>query len=206
MDDTRLDDGHPEVGDNLRKRTGIRRAEAGGPEGIAARVRMVLDRIDEVGLDLPIFLDAVCWGNGQLVADGKVKYERSVLMHSEELPRILERCETNSPQAKSVLKNHALSTIKTAIDAEMDCAVSELTVTGEEIGEEKLLTITQKDMVDRLRPVTGTLWEILDSSTTSKGKSRNKYTHDPQKVGYNVFAGVNISHLGSRLSSLSSAS
>ena len=190
MDDTGFDNRRSEVGDNLRKRTGKRRADAGGPEGIAARVRVVLDRIDEVGLDLPIFLDAVCWGNGQLVVDGKAKHERSALMHSEELPRILERCKKNSPQAKSVLKNHALSTIKTVIDAEMDCAVSKLTVTGEEIGEEKLLSITRKDMVDRLRLVTATLWEILDASTTSEGKSRNKYAHDPQKVRYNMFVGV----------------
>jgi len=80
------------------------------------------------------------------------------------------------------LRNHALSTIKTAVNAEMDHAVSEFTVTGEEIGEEMLLTITQEDMVNRLKPVTGTLWEILASSTTRKEKSRNKYVHNPQKV------------------------
>jgi hypothetical protein len=31
----------------------------------------------------------------------------------------------------------------------MDCAVSELTLRGDEIGEEKLLSITQKDMINR---------------------------------------------------------
>ena len=71
------------------------------------------------------------------------------------------------------MKDQALSTIKKTIDAEMDCAISELAVTGEEVGEEKLPTITQKDLVGGLRPVTGTLWEILESSTTSKEKSRS---------------------------------
>lgn len=64
----------------------------------------------------------------------------------------------------------------------MDNAVSELTVKGEEIEEEKLLSITQEGMVKKLRPMTRTLWEILDSSTTRKDKSRNKYIHDPEKV------------------------
>ena len=71
---------------------------------------------------------------------------------------------------------------KTAINSEMDNAVSELTVTGEEIEEEKLLSITQEGMVKKLRPMTRTLWEILDSSTMRKDKSRNKYIHNPEKV------------------------
>lgn len=182
MDDPSLDNHQAETGHDLREHTERRRASAGGPEVIASRVRAVLEYIDNIGLDLPILLDAVCWGNDHLAAHGKAKYERSALMHSIELPRILERWEKKSSKAKSVLRTHALSMIKTAIDAEMDDAVSELTVTGEEIGEEKLLGITEREMVDKLKPVTGTLWEILESSTTRKEKSRNKYVHNPQKV------------------------
>jgi hypothetical protein len=182
MDDPELDDGQLETGHHLRELTDRRRADAGGPENIAARVRKILDYISKVGLDLPIFLDAVCWGNNHLAVDGKAKYERSVLMHSSELPRILERWGGKSSPAKLAVKNYALSTIKTAINGEMDSAVSELTVTGEEIEEENLLSITQEDMVKRLKPVTGTLWEILGSSVTRKDKSRNKHIHDPEKV------------------------
>ena len=182
MDDVELNESQPGIGRNLRERTENRRASAGGPGNIATRVRAVLQFIDDVGLDLPIFLDAVCWGNELVVADGKARYERSALMHSNVLPQILERMEKNSPQAKSVLKNYALSMIRTTIDSEMECAVSKLTTTGEELGEEKLLGVTQRDMVDQLKPVTGTLWEILDSSTTSREKLRNKIAHNPQKV------------------------
>ena len=65
----------------MRRRTGRRRDDAGGPESIATRFTAVLDCIDNLGLDLPIFLSA----------DGKARYERSALIHSEELPQILER-------------------------------------------------------------------------------------------------------------------
>ena len=64
----------------------------------------------------------------------------------------------------------------------MDNTVFELTMTGEEIEEEKLLSIMQEGMVKRLKPMTGTLWKILDSSTMRKDKSRNKYIHNPKKV------------------------
>lgn len=120
------------------------------------------------------------------MAHGKAKYQRSMLMHSDELPQILERLEKESPKAKSVLKNYALSTVRTAINAEMDDAVTERTVANEEIGEEELLSITQEDMVKRLKPVTGTLWEILESSTMRKEKLRNKSVHNPQKVRYGM--------------------
>ena len=182
MNDPEADDSHLEMGHHLRECTERRGANAGGPENIASRVRAVLDHIGNVGLDLPIFLDAVCWGNTHLIANSRARYERNVLVHSSELPQILERWEKKSSSAKSALKNHALSTIKTVIDTKMDDATPELTTVGEEIEEEALLGITQEDMVKRLRPVTETLWEILDSSTTRKDQSRNRYIHNSEKV------------------------
>lgn len=97
MDDAELNNTQPETGHDLREHTEGRRADAGGPEIVASQVKSILEYIDNVGLDLTIFLDAVCWGNDCLVADGKVKYERSALMHSNELPRMLERWEKKSP-------------------------------------------------------------------------------------------------------------
>lgn len=183
MDDMEeIADNQPEVGYKIRERTARLRVEAGDMKNIAIRVRSILDHIETVGLDLPIFLDAVCWGNGHLVANGRAKSERSALMNSQELPQILERWEKRSPRASAVLKSHALSIIKTAVDAEMESVVLELTTADEELGEEALLSITQQEMLSKIKPMAGTLWEILDSSTTRKTKSRNKYQHNPQKV------------------------
>jgi len=82
-----------EVGCKIREHTARLRVEAGNQKNIATRVRSVLDRIETVGLDLLIFLDAVCWGNEHLIVDnvdGRAKYERSTLMHSRESPQIPE--------------------------------------------------------------------------------------------------------------------
>ena len=122
------------------------------------------------------------WGNDHLVADSKAKYERSTLTHSSELPKMLERWEKQSAAARVVFRTHALSTIKATVNSEMDDAVSELTMTSEEVDEERLLGITQAALVKRIKPLTSTLWEILDTSATRKDRSRNKHIHNPEKV------------------------
>ena len=60
--------------------------------------------------------------------------------------------ENPPPTTQALLNAHALSMIKTAINAEMDEEVSKLTVTGEEIDEGKLLGMTQEELVKKLKP------------------------------------------------------
>ncbi|KAI0634114.1 hypothetical protein C8Q77DRAFT_1056061 [Trametes polyzona] len=55
------------------------------------RVRRILEFMESLDMNLPIFLDALSWGDDGCTSDPKVRYERTALMHSEELPRILER-------------------------------------------------------------------------------------------------------------------
>ena len=56
----------------------------------------------------------------------------------------------------------------------MDDVASKLTMADRELGEETLLSIAQQAMIDRIKPVARTLWEILNSSTVRKEKLRNK--------------------------------
>ena len=184
--------GQQRTGKYLREHTKRRREDIGSPEKVAALVQQVLGHISDVGLDLAIFLNAVFWGNDHLVADNKAKYERSTLTHSDELPNILERWGKQSTAARVVLRTHALSTIKAAINAEMDGAVSELTMAGDEVDEERLLGITQDSLVKRLKPLASTLWEILETSATRKDRSRNKHSHNPEKVRSGLSCGVVI--------------
>ncbi|KAJ7718801.1 hypothetical protein B0H16DRAFT_1796874 [Mycena metata] len=59
---------------------------------LVQKVKTVLACMRTEGLNLPIFLDAVCWGDPKCIADATVRYARTALMTSEELPGILERC------------------------------------------------------------------------------------------------------------------
>ncbi|OAX34726.1 hypothetical protein K503DRAFT_645542, partial [Rhizopogon vinicolor AM-OR11-026] len=55
------------------------------------KVEYILRCMDDVGLNLPIFLDLVSWGNPDCITNAKIRYERTALMVSEELPSILRR-------------------------------------------------------------------------------------------------------------------
>ncbi|KAG5645939.1 hypothetical protein DXG03_004729 [Asterophora parasitica] len=55
-------------------------------QDLSAKVAYVLCVMDSVGINLPIFLDALSWGDKGCILDGKIRYERTALMTSVELP------------------------------------------------------------------------------------------------------------------------
>lgn len=58
-------------------------------EDLAGKVKHVLWAMKDVGMDVPLFLDAFSRGNNQCTQDGKIRYHRSALLQSKELPSIL---------------------------------------------------------------------------------------------------------------------
>jgi hypothetical protein len=54
-------------------------------------VKNTLNYMRSQGLNLPLFLHALSWGNESCISDEQVQYARTSLMVSEELPEILER-------------------------------------------------------------------------------------------------------------------
>ncbi|KAJ7938842.1 hypothetical protein B0H13DRAFT_1496236, partial [Mycena leptocephala] len=54
-------------------------------------VKMILALMDGIGINVPIFLDALSWGDAACTLDAKIRYERSALLNSTELPNILQR-------------------------------------------------------------------------------------------------------------------
>jgi hypothetical protein len=58
---------------------------------VAGPIRQVLTAMDEAGIDLTILLDGVSWGTPDCTRDAKIRYARSTLLNSKELPSILRR-------------------------------------------------------------------------------------------------------------------
>ena len=78
------DSNHPPI-----QRTHTRRLrERLGPDR-ATKVAAVLAYMNNLGLNLPLFLDLVSWGDPDCVTHRKICYEHSALMVSEELPSII---------------------------------------------------------------------------------------------------------------------
>ena len=75
--------------DNTHK---LREQQVQFPYSIAARVRTILYFMDAMGLNLPLFLDYLSWGDVECVQDPRILcYERTALMVSDELPIVLKR-------------------------------------------------------------------------------------------------------------------
>ncbi|KAG1734517.1 hypothetical protein EDB19DRAFT_1577031, partial [Suillus lakei] len=54
------------------------------------KVLKILDAISEQGMTLPLFLDALSWGDESCHSNDRIRFARTGLMLSEELPGILE--------------------------------------------------------------------------------------------------------------------
>ncbi|KAG1724002.1 hypothetical protein EDB19DRAFT_1579048, partial [Suillus lakei] len=55
------------------------------------KVLKILDAISEQGMTLSLFLDALSWGDESCHSNDRIRFARTGLMLSEELPGILER-------------------------------------------------------------------------------------------------------------------
>ncbi|KAI0744525.1 hypothetical protein C8Q76DRAFT_804787 [Earliella scabrosa] len=96
------------------------------------RVCAVLKYMEDLEMNLPIFLDALSWGDDDCIVNPKVQYARTALMVSEELPRILDRwykvphASTSRtrhvrPQgARKALEKFAMNCVADIIDRELE--------------------------------------------------------------------------------------
>jgi hypothetical protein len=58
---------------------------------LVEKVVKVLDGMEDLGINLTIFLDALSWGDAACISNATVRYARTGLMKSKELPLILHR-------------------------------------------------------------------------------------------------------------------
>jgi len=178
MDESNAEPDEPK---GVQTHTANRRNAIQGDDDLRARVSAVLRCMDEVGLDLPIFLDALSWGCEAVTGDSSAKYQRGLLMNSIELPQIVSRWERKSKSARPVLVTHAVNLVNGLIKKEMDAVVDHLRCAGEDLTEKNLSLITEGEMVLKLKPAAPTLWTILKfASSTSQQEKRNK--SDRRKV------------------------
>ena len=70
--------------------------------------------MDSLGLDLPLFLDLLSWGDKGCTENMKINYERTALMVSEELPSISKHWyrPPHSPGSTAIYLAGASSTLK----------------------------------------------------------------------------------------------
>ena len=88
-------------------------------QSLSERVRQVLDFMKSVNINLPILLWAISWNIPELISDPKVSAERTALMLSDELPRILAHWRQPPRKHNTGIRTRAAYVTMTALVSRM---------------------------------------------------------------------------------------
>ncbi|KIK79099.1 hypothetical protein PAXRUDRAFT_162190, partial [Paxillus rubicundulus Ve08.2h10] len=139
---------------------------------VAVKVLTVLSSMDSVGLNLPLFLDFLSWGDQECVINAKIRYARTALMVSAELPGILEcwrnlpwapgSTDTCSKAAQPVIEEFALSCIAQVVEKELQ-GVGESMCPADKVSDTGLTCFLIKDMTlnGSLQIVLSVIFQLL---------------------------------------------
>jgi hypothetical protein len=124
---------------------------------ITNKVKAILHFMDSQNMNLPIFLDALSWGDQGCHSDSKIQYARTALLVSDELPGILDRWY-NPPRARihkkgkrpagarQSLRAFATHCVGTCVDKEMKSSAHLFLSPPEELSEEHLTSFDFNQM------------------------------------------------------------
>ncbi|KAG6825978.1 hypothetical protein H0H92_001628 [Tricholoma furcatifolium] len=161
---------------------------------VGSTVRKVLDYMDTLGIDLPILLDAVSWGNADCIQDKKVIYERGALLHSVELPTILHRWFT-PPQlpgskhkrphdARQAMQNFATECVKNTLNEELEALGPHLTSpAGEDIHTEKLTGMGFAEVMWAAEEQAPNMLHLVKTMATRPGQQENTQKDSEKNKG-----------------------
>lgn len=146
-------------------------------QSLCQKVIKVLDTMEREGIDMPIFLDAISWGDAECITNDKVRYARTALMGSRQLPGILKRWY-NPPRSKSKgqrakgghdhMEKFAIDCIAEKIQKEMDGAADMFKIPETHIVEENLLSLHLHELKLQARDEMPVFWSFLESVTKKK--------------------------------------
>ncbi|KAH7921009.1 hypothetical protein BV22DRAFT_1132613 [Leucogyrophana mollusca] len=155
---------------------------------IAERVENILQYMNQLGFNLPLFLFYVCWGHHGCTTNPKIRYEHTALMVSEELPIILVNCHkpprtsgshhVRAAGARRPLELFAFSCVADVVNAELDGIKSLTRCPDEQVSGDGFTSLYIEDMLLKLSSPgfggTPKLWALLGRLTkTSAQEKRN---------------------------------
>jgi hypothetical protein len=156
-------------------------------------IRDVLTAMENAGIDIPIFLDCLCWGDMDCTKDAKIRYACSSLMKSKELPNLLRRwhrplrlpgSKKKRPKAAAdVLEAFASECCQKKLEVEMESIAETLSSrAGEDIKEETLVNVRFAEIISKMKIHAPTLWGLLRSLAYTLRQERRNTEKDPDKV------------------------
>jgi hypothetical protein len=167
-------------------------------KSLVGPIKHLLVVMDGMGINLPIFLDALSWGDPECIQDAKIWYARSALMNSKELPGILQRwwkpprssgSKKKRPRgAGPVMENFAAECTQSILNRELEAIATQLvSPAGEDIKEETLTSLIFEEMIIDMMAKAPTLWKLLRSMAYTSEQQKRNTEKNPDKVSCPVY-------------------
>lgn len=162
------------------------------PNNLFSTVKDTLALWKSRGINLPLFLDAVSWGDEACISDPQVRYARTALMVSDELPGIMDRWHRpprssthfgrRAKSGSSRMKDFAQKCVNDMIETEMKATAYDFTSPPHVLSKETLTSFDVNALKVSVKQRAPTLWHLLRRAAHDK-KWRHQHVHkDPDTV------------------------
>ncbi|KAJ3818577.1 hypothetical protein F5880DRAFT_1682852 [Lentinula raphanica] len=162
-------------------------------------VLAVLDSIAAQGLDLPLFLDALFYGDSDCHSNQRCRYARDSLMTCDELPRIVQvwhkpprhpggQKSCRPFGASRVMEDFALNTVSSKVNRELRISAPLFASDPLDFSENQLLGVDFQELKAQVLARNPILWRILQSAAYSEKQELHNKRKDPDMVVLNIFS------------------
>lgn len=154
-------------------------------QSLAPKVLKILDAISEQGMTLSLFLDALSWGDESCHSNDRIRFARTGLMLSEELPGILERWyrpprnqhKGRRPVgARQNLQKFAIKCVADLLEYEIEHIAPLFASPPDELSQAHLTSFNFEDFIRKVSAGAPVLWDVLERLVFS-AKQRARNTH-----------------------------
>jgi hypothetical protein len=151
---------------------------------LSQKVQKVLHYMNLLGISLPLFLDALSWGDKGCVQDEQVKSAWTALMGSPKLPGILKHWwkpphtstrshKARAAGARTVMNNFVTFCINETVTREMEAIVNVLHSSGG-VTEKDFTDVKFDKIMEEVKHEAPNLWSLLWSAAYTPKQEKTK--------------------------------
>jgi hypothetical protein len=172
-----------------------------GTGNVLNRMLQILDLMDKLHINLPLFLWAISWNVPEVTSDSCVCFVRTALMCSDELSGILRNWHRpphshgqgiRMKAARKALNDWALDTVCNILDEELSLLKPTMSLPPQELSEEVLLSISWTVMIPEVQTEALTLWRLFRHTLYTPLQDQRNTMKDPDAVQFNTICFLHI--------------
>ncbi|KIJ10153.1 hypothetical protein PAXINDRAFT_164295 [Paxillus involutus ATCC 200175] len=160
-------------------------------------VKEALSFLSSKALSLSKFIYYVSWGHPACVADSQIRAAQTVLMHSAELPLILQNWwkpprsasshKSHTKAARLIMEEFAAKCLREVLDRELE-DISDVLRNDDDMSEEFFTSTAFDELAREFRTLGPNLWALLRRFTYTEKQERRNKSKDPDKIVLMIIA------------------